>query len=355
MIQASAAVQHLGFALVLAALSAALVRLMIAYPILDDPARRTATAHTLPTPKGGGVGIVGAFVAGMVALYGTARFARIADPEFVGVILAAVAIAGVALADDVRDFRFSVKFAAQGAAALVAMGSGLMIHRLALPVFGVVDLGLAGPLLTLFWIVACTNAVNFMDGMDGLVGGTLLVVCAALALIAAGQENWFIYAASLFLAAGLAGFLPFNLHPARIFMGDVGSQFLGFVLAVLAVAASRFDAVGVSFLIVPLLLFAILFDTGFTLVRRIVMGEPPAAPHRTHLYQLAHRSGMGVRTVTAIHGGFVLFHAALALVFPMLAPSAKPLVVLPALAVQLIWLAVVAQRVRRAGLTWRAG
>ncbi|WP_376097950.1 glycosyltransferase family 4 protein [Roseomonas sp. CCTCC AB2023176] len=353
--QASAAFQHLGFALLLAGFSAVLVRLMIAFPILDDPARRAATAHTVPTPKGGGVGIVGAFILGMVVLYGTARFARIADPEFVGVILAALAIATVALVDDLRDLPASLRLLAQSAAALVAMGTGLVIHRLALPWIGVVELGWLGPLLTLFWIVGCTNAVNFMDGMDGLVGGTLLVVCAALAVIAAGQEGWFIYAAALFLAAGLAGFVPFNLHPARIFMGDVGAQFLGFILAVLAVAASRFDASGISFLIVPLLLFAILFDAGFTLLRRAAIRERLAAAHRTHLYQLAQRAGMGVRSVTAIHGGFVLLHAGLALVFPLLRPGLKPLVVVPALVVQLLWLAYVAARVRRAGLTWRAG
>ncbi|WP_043831629.1 glycosyltransferase family 4 protein [Muricoccus aerilatus] len=345
---------HLGFAALLVLLSAGVVRLLIAHPMLDDPARRPATAHTVPTPKGGGLGIVAAFVAGMVVLYGTARFARIAETEFIGTILAAVAIAGVALADDLRDFRFVVKLAAQAGAAMVAMASGLVVTRLALPWIGVVELGIWGPLLTLFWIVACTNAVNFMDGMDGLVGGSLLVACAALCLIGAEQEAWFVYAASLFLMAGLIGYLPYNLHPARIFMGDVGSQFLGFVLAVLAVACARFDTAQVSFLIVPLLLFAHLFDTGFTLVRRIAMGERPSTPHRTHLYQMAARSGMPVRWVAAVHGGFVLFQAALALAFPGLAPWAKPLVVLPPLLVQLLWLAYVARRVRRAGLSWKA-
>ena len=121
----------------------------------------------------------------------------------------------------------------------------------------------------------------------------------------------------------------------------------------LAVATTRFDAEGVSFLIVPLLLFAHLFDAGFTLLRRILAGEPPAVPHRTHLYQLAQRSGMGVRAVTAIHGAFMLFHAALALVFLHLTPAAKPLVVLPALAVQIGWLGYVAVRVRHTGLSWR--
>ena len=344
--------QHMAAALALALLSAAAVRAMIAWPILDHPNARSA--HTRPTPRGGGVGVVLAFLAGMLALYRTADLARIADRQFVGVIAAAGAIAAVALVDDARSLSARLRFAAQVAAALVALGSGLVLTRLALPWVGVVDLGLGGPALTLFWILGCTNAVNFMDGLDGLVGGTALVACAALAAVAASLEAWFLYAAALFLAAGFAGFLPFNLHPARIFLGDVGSQFAGFVLAVLAVAASRLDAAQVSFLLVPPLLFALLFDAGFTLLRRAAMGERVGAPHRSHLYQMAQRSGMGVRAVAAAHWGFALFHAGLAALFLQLASWAKPLAVLPALLVQLLWLAFVVRRVRRAGIAWRS-
>lgn len=349
---AQAVASHLVFAFLLALLSAGLVRVMVAYPILDHPDARKA--HLRPTPKGGGVGIVAAFIVGMILLYSAAEYARIAERQFLGVIAAAVAIALVALADDMRDFRFVVKLAAQGLAALVAVGSGLVVHRLALPYVGLVELGPVGVALTLFWIIACTNAVNFMDGSDGLVGGALLLACAILCVVAAGEHGWFVYAAALFLAAGLAGFLPFNLHPARIFMGDVGSQFLGFVMAVLAVAASRFDSVALSFLIVPLLLFAMLFDTGFTLIRRAAMGERVSAPHRTHLYQMAVRSGMGVSMVAAVHWGFVLFHGGLVALFLRVGPFWKPLLVLPALAVQLVWLAWVIAQVRRAGISWRA-
>lgn len=347
----AAILQHLVFAGALALLSAAAVRAMIAFPILDHPNHRSA--HSRPTPRGGGVGAVLAFIIGMLVLYQVADQARIAERQFVGVILAAVAIAGVALADDIRSLPARFRFGAQLAAALVAIFSGLTISRLAIPYVGPVELGFAGTLLTVFWILACTNAVNFMDGLDGLVGGTLLIACAALTLVAALQGGGFVYAAALFLTAGFAGFLPFNLHPARIFMGDVGSQFAGFMLAVLAVAASRFDVNQVSFLIVPLLLFALLFDTAFTLIRRAAMGDRVGAPHRTHLYQMAQRAGMGTRTVAAAHWGFAAFHAALALVFVQLPPQLKPLVVLPALAVQLGWLALVAARVRRAGLSWR--
>lgn len=346
-----ALVQHMTFAVLLALLSAAVVRLMIARPILDIPNARSA--HLTPTPRGGGLGVVVAFVAGMVVLFQAADFARIAERQFLGVIAAAIAIAGVALWDDMRHLSARLRLGAQAGAAIVALASGLVVDRLALPWIGVVELGWLGVALTLFWIVGCTNAVNFMDGLDGLVGGTLLIASAALAGIAAVQGGWFVYAASLFLAAGFAGFLPFNLHKARIFMGDVGSQFAGFIMAVLAVAAARFDAQSVSFLIVPLLIFSLLFDAAFTLGRRALMREKLAEGHRTHLYQLAQRSGMGVRLVAAVHWAFALFHAGLAVLFLSLSPNLKPLIVLPALAGQLAWLWLVMRRMRAAGLGWR--
>jgi UDP-GlcNAc:undecaprenyl-phosphate GlcNAc-1-phosphate transferase len=125
------------------------------------------------------------------------------------------------------------------------------------------------------------------------------------------------------------------------------------MMAVLAVAAAGFDAMQVSFLIVPLLLFGLLFDAAFTLARRGWMGDRVGAGHRTHLYQMAQRAGVPVRAVAGVHWGFALFHAGLAGVFLHLPSLLKPLVVLPALAVQLAWLAYVATRVRRAGLSWR--
>ncbi|WP_149540838.1 glycosyltransferase family 4 protein [Siccirubricoccus phaeus] len=347
----AAFLQHLAFALCLAGLSATAVRAMIAFPILDHPNARSA--HTRPTPRGGGVGVVLAFIAGMLVLYLAADFARLAERQFLGVIAAAIAIAGVALVDDMRTLSARLRFACQVAAALVAIGSGLTLSRIAIPYVGYAELGVLGPVLTLLWILGCTNAVNFMDGLDGLVGGTLFIACAALAAIAAVSGGWFVYAAALFLAAGFAGFLPFNLHPARIFMGDVGSQFAGFMLAVLAVAAARFDATQVSFLIVPLLLFGLLWDAAFTLARRAAMGDRVGAPHRTHLYQMAQRSGLPVRAVAATHWGFALFQAGLAAWFLTPPGTLKPLVVLPALALQLAWTLCVALLVRRAGLSWR--
>jgi UDP-GlcNAc:undecaprenyl-phosphate GlcNAc-1-phosphate transferase len=193
-----------------------------------------------------------------------------------------------------------------------------------------------------------------MDGADGLVGGTLLIACIALTVIGAGQGGWFVYAAALFLTAGFLGFLPFNWPPpARIFMGDVGSQFAGFMLAVLAVAAARFDAMQLSFLIVPLLIFGLLYDAAFTLARRALMGERVSTPHRTHLYQMAQRSGMPVRGVALAHWGFAIFHADLAAIFLQLPSRWKPFIVLPALVVQFAWTFYVLRRMRRAGMGWK--
>ena len=176
---------HLAVALGLALISALVVRLMIAYPILDHPNARSS--HSRPTPRGGGLGIVVAFTLGMGILYWQAEYARLPGPQFLGVIGAALAIAAVSLWDDARDLRFALKLAAQALAALVAIGSGLELQRIAVPGLGIVQLGALGPLLTLFWILGCTNAVNFMDGLDGLVGGAVFLALLILCAIADSQ------------------------------------------------------------------------------------------------------------------------------------------------------------------------
>jgi UDP-GlcNAc:undecaprenyl-phosphate GlcNAc-1-phosphate transferase len=171
-----------------------------------------------------------------------------------------------------------------------------------------------------------------------------LIAALFLAVIGAAQGGWFIYFASLLLAAGLAGFLPFNFPRARIFMGDVGSQFCGFVLAMLAVAASRFDRVPLSFVMVPLLLFGVLFDVAFTLARRILAGEQITSPHRGHLYQIAHRAGMNPVAIVFVHWGFTVFGGLCCLGFIDASSVYKPLILLLPVAPQLIWLCYVWRR-----------
>jgi UDP-GlcNAc:undecaprenyl-phosphate GlcNAc-1-phosphate transferase len=345
-----ALLRHLAFAICLALLSATVVRGMIAVRVLDRPDPRKV--HTHATPKGGGVGIVVAFLVGIGVLYRFAEFARLANPYFIGVIEASAAIAIVSFLDDLFDWKFTVKLTAQILAALVVVGSGIYLTDVRLPYTGQVYLGWLGPPVTVLWLLFATNAMNFIDGLDGLAGGVALIAACCFAAIAGALSGWFAYFAALLLAAGLAGFLPFNFPRARIFMGDVGSQFCGFILAVLGVVASRFDGVELSFLIVPMLLSGVLFDVAFTLVRRAIAGERVTQPHRGHLYQVAQRSGVSAFSVTLVHWGFAMFGGACVVVFLAVPSVYKPLVPLLILLPQLAWIGLVVSRSRTLGARW---
>jgi len=344
----AALLRHLGFAAILMLLSAATVRMMIAARVMDTPEARKA--HDRPTPKGGGVGIVVTFLIGIAVLYRFAAFARLADPYFLGVIEASVAIAVVAFLDDLFEWPFTIKLGAQVLAALVAVSSGLYVTDFRIPYLGPLPFAWAGVAATMVWLLFTTNAMNFIDGLNGLSSGVSLIACLFIVFIAEQHGGWFAYAAAGLLAAGLAGFLPFNFPKARIFMGDVGSQFCGFMLAVLAVVASRFDGVELSFLLMPMLLSGVLFDVGFTLARRAMAGESVTQPHRGHLYQVAQRSGMSAVSVTLVHWGFALFGGACCLLFIAVPSPFKPPVPFITALPQLAWTAFVIHRARLAGL-----
>jgi len=340
--------RHIAFAAALAVISAAIVRLMISFGPTDHPDERKG--HATPTPKSGGVGIAAAFLIGIAILYRFRGFASLADPYFRGVVLASVLIAAVSFLDDLYDWPFTVKLFAQIAAASAAVASGLYLERPRLPYFGSTDIGWLGPPSTLLWIVFVTNAMNFIDGLDGLAGGVALIACAFFSGIAALQGAWFAYFAALLLGAGLIGFLPFNLPPARIFMGDVGSQFCGFMLAMLGVVAARFESVELSFVVVPMLLAGPLFDVAFTLARRVLEGLPLTRPHRGFIFQVAQRAGVPDLAIAGVHWGFAVFGGLCALVFLQVGGIYKPLLTVLPILPQLLWLAFVWRRSAEAGI-----
>src|ERR1700734_953508 len=189
---------HLMLAAALALLSAGVVRGMIAVRLLDRPDPRKV--HTQATPKGGGVGVVVAFLVGIAVLYRFAAFSRLAAPYFVGVIEASVAIAVVAFLDDLFDWKFTVKLAAQVLAALVAVGSGIYVVDYRLPYVGPLYIGWLAAPATVLWLLFATNAMNFIDGLNGLAAGVALIAACFLAGIAAFTGGWFAYFAALLLA-----------------------------------------------------------------------------------------------------------------------------------------------------------
>jgi UDP-GlcNAc:undecaprenyl-phosphate GlcNAc-1-phosphate transferase len=337
---AAALLTHLVLAALLAGVSAVIVRAMIRVGTLDHPGARSS--HVVPTPKGGGVGIVVSFSIGTLALYLGADHARIPNLPFLGFLAAGLCIAAVSYADDTLDMSFAIKLAAQLGAAIVAMACGIVLRVVHLPWLGAIDVGWFGWPITGAWILFVTNAVNFIDGLNGLASGSVGIACAFITVIAWSQGDGFVFVAALMLAAGIAGFLPFNFPRARIFMGDVGSQFCGFTIAVLGVLAGRFGAPTLSVLLVPALLFGILFDVAFTLARRLMAGDRLVQAHRSHLYQVAQRSGMSAAHVTLVHWAMVLWGGACCL-----APG-RPivLVIIP----QLAWLAFVTAKARRVRL-----
>ncbi len=339
---------HLLFAAALTALSAFVVWIMRYVRVMDTPDARKA--HNRPIPKSGGIGVVVAFLTGIIVLYEVAEFSRIADPYFRGIIMASVAIAVVSFLDDMRDFPFLVKLVVQVGAALTAVLSGIWVQVYSLPFFGPIDAGLLGIPATLFWILFVTNAMNFIDGLNGLAAGVGLVACIFLAAIGLMQGASFVYFAALLLAAGLLGFLPFNFPYARIFMGDVGSQFTGFVLAMLGVVAARFERVELSFLIVPLLLSGVLSDVLFTLCRRVLAGDRVTQAHRGHLYQIAHRAGVDPRVIALVHWGFAAFGGVCCLLFLADASAQRYLILALPVVPQVLWFLYVWRRAAKADI-----
>jgi UDP-GlcNAc:undecaprenyl-phosphate GlcNAc-1-phosphate transferase len=259
--------EFFGLLIFFAAVAAAGTWTMIRVRILDVPNRRSS--HARPVPRCGGAAIVVAFFLGL---------ATVRQGGW-GLVVGAALVALVGLADDLGRLGVAGKLAGQLAAAVVLVVSGVVL-----------DAGIWGYALTLFWVVAMTNLVNFMDGLDGLVGGTGVIAAFSFALIADSKI-------AAILAFACLGFLVFNMPRARIFMGDVGSEFLGFVLAALAVAAAG----KLSFLVMPLLMFHFLFDTAFTLCRRLAEGRNVTQAHRGHLYQLMNRLGLSHFQVSLFH------------------------------------------------------
>jgi UDP-N-acetylmuramyl pentapeptide phosphotransferase/UDP-N-acetylglucosamine-1-phosphate transferase len=250
--------------------------------LLDRPNARSS--HERVVPRGGGVAIV---VAALLALWlvGGGGIGRAAD---FGLLVGGLLLALIGLWDDRYGLSPLVRLAAQlaVAAGVVWLVGGL--DRLPLPTPLDLPLGAAGGLVAVVWLVGVVNFVNFLDGIDGIA--TLQVVVTAAGVSLAGWDPWAALLGAT-VAGAAAGFLPFNWSPASVFLGDVGSYFLGYTLAALPLAApmaSRSQAV----LFVALSLWLFLADAAFTLVRRARRGARWHEAHREHLYQqLAPRQG----------------------------------------------------------------
>ena len=285
-------------ALVLSYLGVAgLVRWATRRQILDVPNERSS--HTRPTPHGGGLVIVILSTAGLLIawLLCPVSFPAALPAYLVGAWL----VAGVSWLDDLRSLPNRLRFAAHLLAAVIAVWSWGFWSQVALPGVGDVRLGWVGLPVTILWIGWLTNAYNFMDGIDGIAGGQAVAAGIGWAALGWMSGQLLVSILGLLLAASSLGFLGHNWSPARIFMGDVGSVFLGYSFAVLPIIAAKSDPhlalAGI------LLVWPFVFDATFTLLRRLQMKENIFAAHRSHLYQRLIIAGHSRRSVSVLYIG----------------------------------------------------
>jgi Fuc2NAc and GlcNAc transferase len=280
-------------------LTGLLYRYALARNLLDVPNARSS--HTLPTPRGGGVAIVLTVLLGLPLL---AWVGVLPWPEMVGLWGAGALVALVGFADDhghiAAGWRLLVHFFA-ASWALVWMG-GLP----PLPVLGaIVAAGWFAQVLAALYLVWLLNLYNFMDGIDGLAGVEAITVCAGGGLLCLlGAPEVMVWVVPLLLLGAVAGFLCWNFPPARIFMGDAGSGFLGLMLGLLSIQAAW---VNPSFFWAWLILLAVfVIDATLTLLRRLVRRQKPYEAHRSHAYQYASRKCGAHRSVTLAVGAINL-------------------------------------------------
>ena len=235
--------------------------------------------HKVPIPRMGGLAIFAGFLVSVLF------FVPLGN-EFRSILIGALILVVLGIIDDIVALKPRTKFAGQIIAALIPALSGVSIHGIVNPfVPGQYStLGIFSIPFTVIWIVGITNAVNFIDGLDGLACGVSAIATVTMFIIAVLFGETYIALMMAALAGACLGFLPYNMNPAKIFMGDTGSMFLGYTLATVSIQGLfKFYAV-ISFAVPFILLGLPIFDTGFAIVRRLLKGQSPLQADRGHVH-----------------------------------------------------------------------
>ncbi|TVR69191.1 MAG: undecaprenyl/decaprenyl-phosphate alpha-N-acetylglucosaminyl 1-phosphate transferase [Spirochaetaceae bacterium] len=271
--------------------------------------------HSEDTPRLGGIGIFLAFV--IVALGGIylvmpPDHLRPWSSSSLALMLGGLlAMHGLGVYDDFTNLRAPLKFLIQIFAGVLVALSGATFQRIALPFVGTLVLPgwIAFP-LTVLWIVSISNALNLIDGADGLAGGVAMIAVLFMGIIAFGQGSLFVAVISFALFGATAGFLLFNFPPARIFMGDGGSLTLGFLLALIplmGITGNSAAPMTVPVITVLTLLYVPIVDTILAIIRRSRRGLPVHSPDREHIHhRLIDRGVHGRRLLAVIYSGMIV-------------------------------------------------
>jgi Fuc2NAc and GlcNAc transferase len=308
--------------------------------VLDHPSERSS--HKVPTPRGGGLAIV-------ILVLAAGVWSVIDNGLSRGLIYVAGAalIAWLGWRDDLHSLSPRLRFTVQGIVAAISIYGLGYFKSVTIPMLGELQLGVIGIVITFLWIIGLTNAYNFMDGIDGMAGGVALSAGIGWMWLASNMDNPFTFWIALAITAGSLGFLGHNWSPAKIFMGDVGSTFLGYSFAVLPLLSS--DQSGDALMLGTLLMWTIIMDAGVTFIGRLIKREHVFAAHRSHLYQRLVIVGYKHETVSSLYILLTLLAGLLSYEWSQGHQIAPPLIFL---GLPLIWLVLSLQaaRLRKAPL-----
>jgi UDP-GlcNAc:undecaprenyl-phosphate GlcNAc-1-phosphate transferase len=306
-------------AFVLSAVSTALAtplvrRLAVRVGAVSNPGGRNVNDRSVP--RLGGIAIAIGFLVPLVTLFPlesvVAATLRADARKVAGLLAGALLLVVVGVLDDTRRLPATHKLTAQAAAAALAYAAGYHIDAVRLPLIGALNMGAFALPVTVLWIVGIVNAVNLIDGLDGLAGGIAFFAGVTNLIVALVFGDTFVAAMMATMLGAVLGFLVFNFNPARIFMGDSGSYFLGFVLGTTSLAGAVQKASTTVSILVPVLALGVpIFDTLFTMLRRFLERRPIFSPDRGHIH---HRLlDMGIthrRAVLILYGASLVLTAA---------------------------------------------
>ncbi len=263
-----------------------------------DVPKDTRRMHKVPIPRLGGLAIFIGFILS-VLIFGNVR----GSGQMQSILMGSVIIVVLGVVDDIMALPAMMKFAVQIIAALIPALNGVVIQAFSNPnIFSNSLYWVLGPLsipITVLWIVAITNSVNLIDGLDGLANGVSAISATTMLVIALLASEADVAIVMAALVGACVGFMPYNLNPAKMFMGDTGATFLGFILATMSIQGLfKFYAV-ISFAVPFLILGLPIFDTTFAFVRRIAHGQSPMHADRGHIHHRLIDMGLNQKQAVA--------------------------------------------------------
>ncbi|MEX0944856.1 MAG: glycosyltransferase family 4 protein [Balneolaceae bacterium] len=271
----------------------------------DYPSERSS--HERPTPRGGGVGFV--ILIPLCFLLYTIFFGEGLQFGILIFLIPLISIAVLGWFDDRKDLSRRIRLSVQIVSALLILFFLANLSYMSFPYTGAVYLGFAGTIMGLFWITGTTNIYNFMDGVDGISSVQSIFAALGWSIFFYLNGEADLFALNLFVIVGVGAFLMLNWPPAKIFMGDVGSLFLGFLFSVMPFLAFYFDPfleIGELIWFAGILLWPFLFDGSYTIFRRLFNGENIFEAHRSHLYQKLNINGWSHKAITILYAVFSL-------------------------------------------------